>query len=1011
MNLTSYFIKHPVVAYVINAMILIVGIICFNSLSVREYPNVEFPVLLVLANYPNASPELVESSVTNILEDKLAGVEGIDTIVSKSKQGSSEIQIEFLAGTSVDRALIAVRDAVSMARGSLPDQVKEPIVQSMANADGVPFMAISLESSTMDFGALTHYAELNLKNAFRSLKGVASVGIWGQRYVYSIKLDPKKMYSFGVNTDEVYDAIAKGNLSLPVGKFRNEIPTTLNTELKTVEDYQNLLIKEKRVGANNTKIPPVFLKSIAEIELKTDAEQSRVRINGKPGLALGIQKASDANPLEVSDLIHKQVQEIGKDLPSGLKMRIGIDQAQFIRSSLKNIQASIVEAIIFVLAIVFLFLRNIRATLIPIITIPISLIGSILFLKIFGFSINIMTLLAMVLAVGLVVDDAIIVLENIVRHIENKVPPLEAAIKGSREIGFAIVAMTLTLTSVYMPIAFIKGAVGQLFIEFAVALAGSVLISGVVALTLSPLMCSKILKINSNHMWPQIDVFLDRITALYSKALGCFINSKKIVFMVAGCAFVLMIFLFNALPSEMSPKEDRGLVGVFIPPVAGENFDDLERRVVAVTELISSTPEAAESLSFMGHWGGNVVLPLKPRSERKRSSEEIVNSLRPQMMNFPSADVWPWSWDSGLPGIGDAMQGGNLNLVISTTDSYRTLLENIDKLKKSAVSTKNFESVRHNLNLDSPSYMIDLNLNALSELNLNKRQIAKTIEVFFSGDRSLSFQKDGVLYPIYIKGIAQPWTLNELYVTNSNGVNISLGSIATLKTTTQPKELSHYNQMRSANITAELFPGTKIESVMPLLMQNADENLPTTYKKSWAGAAKLHKESSHTMIILFLLAIVFIYAILAVQFENFIDPLVILLTVPLACSGALLVTWLFKQSLNIYTQVGLITLIGLITKHGILIVEFANQLRDYGVSPLEAVQRAAVLRLRPILMTTGAMIFGAIPLVISQDSGSEARHVIGAVLIGGLSVGTLLTLFILPTLYTIALRFKTLQNI
>lgn len=372
------------------------------------------------------------------------------------------------------------------------------------------------------------------------------------------------------------------------------------------------------------------------------------------------------------------------------------------------------------------------------------------------------------------------------------------------------------------------------------------------------------------------------------------------------------------------------------------------------------------------------------------------------MMNFPSADVWPWSWDSGLPGIGDAMGGSNLNMVISTTDSYRNLLEHVDKFKKSAMSTQSFESVRHNLNLDSPSYAIDLNLNALSELNLNKRQIAKTIEVFFSGDRSLSFQKDGISYPIYIKGVTQPWALNELYITNPSGHRISLGSFATLKATTQPKELSHYNQMRSANLIAELHSGVKIESAIPQLLKIADENLPSTYKKNWAGTAKMHKESSHTMIILFLLAVVFIYAILAVQFENFIDPLIILLTVPLACSGALLVAWLSKQSLNIYTQVGLITLIGLITKHGILIVEFANQLRDEGVPTLEAVQRAAILRLRPILMTTGAMIFGAIPLVLSYDSGAEARHVIGAVLIGGLSFGTLLTLFILPTMYYMA---------
>lgn len=556
MKLTRYFIDHPVVSLVINGMIVLLGLLCFYSLSVREYPQVKFPTITVQANYPNASPELVESSVTHILEDRLAGLEGLESMTSESKQGSCSIELNFRVGTSMDQSLINVRDGIGLARAMLPKEVKDPVVERRTKSDGPPFMAISLQSSSLDFGALTHYANLNLKNGFRSLKGVASADVWGQPYTYKITLDPKKMYTFGVNGDEVFDALERGNVSLPVGKFQNEIPTLLNAELKTIEDYENLLIKEKDFTDPKNKKHPVLLKSIGTVSLQTDEEQFRVRINGSPGLCLGIQRTSDANPLEVSTLVQAHVAELRKSLPEGIKMEVIVDQADFIRASLKNIKSSILEAILFVLAIVFLFLRNFRATLIPLVTIPISLIGSFLFLKLFGFSLNIMTLLAMVLAVGLVVDDAIVVLENISRHLENGLSPLEASLKGAKEIGFAIVAMTLTLTSVYAPIAFIQGTIGQLFIEFAVALAGSVLISGLVALTLSPLMCAHILKNNPKQWWPGVDGVLTHISETYQTLLEKVISYEKTALCV-GLSFLAGTgLLIHLLPSEMAPKED-----------------------------------------------------------------------------------------------------------------------------------------------------------------------------------------------------------------------------------------------------------------------------------------------------------------------------------------------------------------------------------------------------------------------------------------------------------------------
>ena len=992
MKLTTYFIKHPVSAIIFNAMIVVLGFLCFKSLSVREYPNISFPTITVSTSYPNASPELIESSVTNILEDQLAGIEGLENITSQSNSGSSGITLVFRAGTSMDRALAATQDAVSFAKALLPAEVKAPAVERQRKSSGIPFIGISLESTSLNFGELTHFANLNLKNAFRSVKGVASVKVMGQPYTYNISLDPKKLFAFGINVDEVLAAIAKSRISLPAGNYQNKTPSTLNYELKTTEDYENLLIK-----AN--KEHPIFLKSLAQIELATDTSQTRVRVNGHTGLILSIDRASDANPLEVSKLVRKEVNALRESLPKDLKININIDQSDFINASLKNIQSSILEAIILVLIIVFIFLRNLRATLIPLITIPISLLGSLLFLKLFGFSINLMTLLAMVLAVGLVVDDAIIVLENIWRHIENGLSSFDAAIKGAKEIGFAIVAMTLTLASVYMPIAFIQGMLGQLFIEFAVALAGSVFISGVVALTLSPLMCAKFLDANPKHFWPRVDTFLDWIASCYARSLYYVMQRKKITLVAALISIALSLLFYKLLPSETAPKEDRGLIGVYTPAVAGEELNDLDRRIASIENTTNSIPESDNKLTFLGDWGSYIVLPLKPHSQRHRTAEQIVEALKPQISHYPSVDAHAWSWDSGLPGIDNAGSGSELTLVISTAESYRQLFEQAEKLKAALDQSKQFESVSYDLRLDSMGYSIDLDNNVLSKLGLSASQVAKTIEVFFSGDKSLSFQKDGIVYDLTVKGAISPWTLNELYLTTPNAKRVSLGSITEMRSKAQPATLDHFKQMRSTTLHVQLLAKESMIKGMNKLWAITKSELPAHYKRTWNGAAKAHNESSNAMLFLLILSLMFIYAILATQFENFIDPLIILLTVPLACSGALFFSYLLGQSLNIYTQVGLITLIGLISKHGILIVEFANQLREEGTPLIEAIQQASVLRLRPILMTTGAMVFGAIPLVLSHDAGAESRHAIGIVLIGGLCVGTLFTLFVLPSVY------------
>lgn len=994
MNLTEYFVKHPVIALVLNAMILVVGILSFNHLALREYPQLTFPTLTVIALYPNATADVVESSVTNVLEDKLSGIEGLLSMQSKTTAGQVEITLDFSNGSSIDSATAAARDALSLAQADLPKDVKSPTIEKKRIDDnGPPFIAISVDSDLTDIGAITHYAKLNLTNAFKSVPGVASVAVWGQEYVYEISLDSKKLYSFGINADEVYDVLDKNRASLPVGKFQDQIPTTLVKVLSSKEDYENLVIK----SATN-KAPTILLSSVATVTQKSDDTSSRVRVNGKSGVVISIYRAQDANPIEVSNLVAKKLNDVRSNLPPNIRVDVVLDQAIFIKSSVDTIKSSIVEAIFLVLFIVFLFLGSVRATLIPLMTIPISLLGTMLFLNVCGYSINIMTLLAMVLAIGLVVDDAIVVLENIARHLTKGLKPIDAAIKGSKEISFAIIAMTFTLVSVFMPIAFVQGPIGQLFVEFAVALAGSVLISGVVALSLSPLMCSWLLKGEHREHWLTVDVFLNRLTVSYTKLLDAVLHKTKFLILLMIGAFAATFLLVTILPAEMTPKEDRGLIGIWIPPIPGKDLDALDQRITQVHQRIGAMPEADNVLVFAGDWGASLCFALKPKNEREKSAVALKQKMYGALLDFPSVDLFPWIVDSGLPGL-DGVDGADLKMVISTVDSYRVLYEVGEKLRKISRDKAVFPDLTHDLNLNSKAYEINIDGNLIGKLDLNQAAISQLIAIFFSGDKSLTFNKDGVFYTVILKGKEKPWSLDEMYMTNRIGSRISLGTLGALKSAAQPDMLFHYNQMHAFTLTAQVDESVSLDKNMASLKKLTDTTLPPGYKQSWIGIAKAYQESASTMVMLIILAIIFIYAILSVQFESFLDPLIVMLTVPLAAMGALFVLWIYGQSMNIYTQIGLITLTGLITKNGILIVEFANQQMEKGMSALEAVKKASELRLRPILMTTSAMILGTMPLVLSNSSGSESRRVIGAVLVGGLSFGTLLTLVLLPTLY------------
>ncbi|MEY3197410.1 MAG: hypothetical protein RLZZ59_781 [Pseudomonadota bacterium] len=993
MKLTEYFIRHKVSAIVLNLMILVIGFLCFKNISLREYPKVDIPVLSVSTHYPGASAKTIESSVTSILEDAVSGVSGIKLTQSESSQNQSSITVVFKDGTNIDKALIQLQSGINQAISRLPKDAGTPEIFMGAGGGGFPFFAISVTSTEFDFAELYHYTNRYIKNAFRSIDGVSEVQVWGAPYTMRVRLDPDKLETYGINVSDIISVLKKYSISLPVGKFRDAIPTTLDLELKDASDFDNTPIKE-----NNGKV--VYLKDIATTDLIPDGSIFRVHINGKPGLAISLVKTSDANPLEVTREARKVIQQMISTLPSHIKMNVSIDSSQFIQKSLDNIYQSIFEAIFFVLVVVYLFLRNFRATLIPLVTIPFSLIGAIAIMKLCGMSINTLTLLAMVMAIGLVVDDAIIVLENITRHIEDGMKPMDAAIKGSGEIAFAIIAMTLTLASVYAPIMFMQGVVADLFIEFAVALAGSVIISGIVALTLSPMMCSQILKSVHSKDEDTVNKLLAKLDSGYDKFLHAMLGRSKFIIAVIIGSIALIFLMLKLIPSELVPKEDRGMVGIYIPPIPGVTIDEMENHTNDMEKIVTKVSEGNEVLSFLGWWGSSTCLGLKDYKDRNKHQETIVNEVNSVVEKLPSIDAYTWSWNSGLPGLGESAMGGlSLTLVISTTGEYKELSKYTEEMVRKLNMSGKFMYVMHDVKFDTEGMDLIINRDRAADLQIDQTVVSDTVQAYFSGNKNLSFKKDDIFYSITIDTLNHPWSLNEIYVTSKSGQNIPVGSFAKLDSTISMAKLPHYNQQRAVSITASLFPSSNMEDTMEFMMTTAKEIFPESFKKEWTGAAEKSKEASGTSLLMFVMALVFIYAVLSVQFDNFIDPIIIILTVPLACSGALFATWIFGQSINIYTTIGIITLIGLITKHGILIVEFANKMIANGEKLEDAATHAAIMRLRPILMTTAAMVLGSIPLVLASGAGSESRKVIGIVLVGGLTIGTIFTLFVLPKIY------------
>lgn len=1006
MRLSELCIRRPVFATVLSLTVMLIGLVSYMRLSVREYPKIDEPVVTVETTYRGASAEIIESQVSKILEDSLAGIEGVDVITSISRQENSQISVRFKLERNPDSAASDVRDRVSRVRAKLPAAIDEPVIAKV-EADANPIIWIAFSSDKHSALEVTDVANRIVKPRLQTLPGAADVRIFGDRkFAMRIWLDPERLVAYKITPQEVEDALRKQNVEIPAGRIESrqrEFNVVAETDLATPEEFENVIVKQ---SSDAKGAYPVRIRDLGRVEIGAQSERSTVRFNGKSAVALGVIKQSTANPLDLSKALRAELPKILKDLPTGMQANFAYDSSIFIDRSIDAVFHTIGEAIILVLLIIFFFLRNFRATLIPLVTIPVSLIGAFALMFMLGFTINTLTLLALVLAIGLVVDDAIVVLENIFRHIEAGMPRTQAALQGAKEIGFAVVAMTITLAAVYAPVAFMTGRTGKLFTEFALTLAGAVLVSGFVALTLSPMMCGLLLKHEEKHgkTFLLIENFLHGLTTGYRRLLDQSLQKRWIVMAAFAVVAISGIFLFKTLKSELAPVEDRGVIlGVFLGP-EGATLDYTDKYASQIENIyaqnplieryfvVSGNPTVSQGISFVG---------LKDWNERTVRSPDIAKSLFPKFMGIPGVMAFPVT----PPSLGQSPRERPINFVIITGASYADLQKVTNQFLGELAKNPGLQNVDTDLKLNKPQLAVQIDRDKAADLGVPVETIGRTLETMLGGRQVTRFKQDGEQYDVLVQVSnterTTPDDINSIQVRTKDGNMISLANLLKVDETISPRELNHFGQRRAVTITANLAPGYTMGEALNFMEGVASKVLPASYAVDYNGQSREFRVSSSSLALTFVLALAFIYLVLAAQFESFRDPFIIMLTVPLSMTGALLALWLTGGTLNVYSQIGLVTLVGLITKHGILIVEFANQLQEQGKDLVQAVAEAAELRLRPILMTTGAMVLGTIPLALASGAGAESRQQIGWVIVGGLVLGTFFTLFVVPTVYTL----------
>ena len=998
MNISELSIRRPVLSTVMTLIILLFGFIGYSSLGVREYPSVDNPIISVSCSYPGANADVIENQITEPLEQNINGIPGIRSLSSTSSQGSSRITVEFELSVDLETAANDVRDKVSRAQRYLPRDCDPPTV-SKADADATPILMVTIGSDKRSLLEISEIADLTVKEQLQTIPDVSSVEIWGEKkYSMRMWLDPIKMAGYGITPMDVKNAVDKENVELPSGSIEgNTMELSIRTLglMHTADEFNNLIIKE-----DNNRI--IRFSDIGRAELEARDLKSYMKMNGVPMIGIVVIPQPGANHIDIADEVYRRMETMKKDLPEDVTYQYSFDNTKFIRASIDEVKSTVYEAFILVIIIIFLFLRDWRVTLVPCIVIPVSLIGAFFVMYLAGFSINVLSMLAIVLSVGLVVDDAIVMTENIYIRIERGMSPKVAGIEGSKEIFFAVISTTITLVAVFFPIVFMEGTTGRLFREFSIVVSGSVIISSFAALTFTPMLATKLLvkRKEKNWFYRKTEPFFEGLNKGYSKLLDAFLNKRAWAWGITAVTLVGIFYLWNAIPSEMAPLEDRSRITIRTTGPEGVTYEymrDYAEDITATADSIMPDAEAITTRVFSG--SGNIQITLKDLKDRDYSQMEVAEKLSKAVQKKTKARAFVQQQST----FGGRRGGMPVQYVIQAT--------NIEKLEKvlpvfmaKVYENPVFQMADVNLKFSKPEARISINRDKANVMGVNTRDIAQTLQYGLSGQRMGYFYMNGKQYEILGEINRQqrnkPVDLKSIYIRSKEGEMIQMDNLIELTEGIAPPQLYRYNRFVAATVSAGLAEGKTIGEGLDAMDAIAAEVLDDTFRTALTGESKEYRESSSSLMFAFILALVLIYLILAAQFESFKDPFVIMLTVPLAVGGALVFMHFNGQTMNIYSQIGIIMLIGLVAKNGILIVEFANQKQEAGIDKMQAIREAAIQRLRPILMTSVSTILGLVPLAFATGEGANGRIAMGISVVGGMLISTLLTMFIVPAVYT-----------
>ncbi len=1010
-SLSDISIKRPVLSIVMSVTIIVFGLIGYSYLGIREYPSVDPPVVTVQTSYTGANADIIESQITEPLEESINGIAGIKTLSSSSRDGRSNITVEFDLAVNIEDAANDVRDRVSRSMALLPKDVDPPVV-SKADADSNPIYNLNIYSSTRDLLSLNEIATRNVKEKLQTIPGVSSVQMWGEKkYAMRLHIDPERLASFRLTAPDIVSALTKQNIELPSGSIEgNNTELTVRTQgrMTSVEDFNNLIIREE--GDRSVKF-----SDVGNAELAPENEKTFFKRDMVPMISIAVIPQPGSNQIEIVDQVHEKLKQIQATIPSDVILKEGFDNTKYVRKSIEEVEETILTAILLVTIVIFLFLRDWRSTIIPLTAIPVSLIGVFFFMYLAGFSINVLTLLGIVLSIGLVVDDAIVVLENIYTKIEEGLTPWEAALEGSKEIYFAVISTTVTLAAVFLPVIFLQGITGQLFREFGIVVAGSVIISAFVSLTLTPMLSSKLLKGGHSKPWfyNVTEPFFVWMTAAYENSLNAFLRVRWVawVVMIGLIGVIYTLFKTGAIPSELAPLEDRGQMRISATAPEGATFDYMLNFTDEITQFImKEIPEKERSAIYtitspgFGNAGSNsgMIRVLLSDSNARRSQQAIVDALQPKVKKFPGAKsivIQEPTLQTGQRG------GGGLPVAfVVQGPNFEKLKKMMPQFMAKVRDSPKFEVSDINLKFTKPELRLEIDRAKAQNLGVSIQDVAQTLQLGLSGRRFGYFIMDGKQYQV-IGQINRSLRndvndLKSLYVKNNRGDLIQLDNMVKITEQSTPPQLFRFNRYSAATVTAQMAKGVTLGEALDEMDKLAKETFDESFSTAYDGQSKQFKESSSSLLFAFALAILLIYLILSAQFESFIDPFIILFTVPLAVAGALLSLWDFSQTLNIFSQIGIIVLIGLVTKNGILIVEFANQKKDTGLTKLDAVKSAATARFRPIIMTSLCTILGILPIALALGSGSTSRVSMGIAVVGGMLFSTTLTLYVIPAIYS-----------